>query len=191
MKRRPLLATVATVLSLGGAGCGSNGPDTSGTTGTDSDPPTRSPATDSAVATTATAATTAESERVTGTTTSEATREVHTVVFRQCSFRVTFSCTRLVVEPSRSAVPYYLTLRYRDTGTGRRVRFVAGPLTGRVEDPFGTTAFLLVEVGIGVPNEGSVALSLPRACLEREEPPRELGTLRPRCRLADEARTRE
>ena len=75
------------------------------------------------------------------------------------------TCTEFSIQVDPVDVDYYLVPQYLDTTTGARYRFIAGPLNGRIVDPFGETEFLLLEAEIRVPGEQSVAVYLPRKCL--------------------------
>lgn len=94
------------------------------------------------------------------------TNHTRQVVFGQCSFSVRFTCETFEIEATPVDFPYYLQMTYRDTETDGLVRFTVGPLTGRIEDPFGETPFLLVEVLITVPGEGTKAVHIPRECVD-------------------------
>lgn len=86
--------------------------------------------------------------------------------FPQGTATVFLNCSVFRMEMTPTALDYYLGLVYLDTTTGERYRFLAGPLNGRVVDPFGDTTFLLLEVEVRVPGDPSVAVHLPRRCLD-------------------------
>lgn len=92
--------------------------------------------------------------------------ETRRLVFAQGTATVVLNCTHFWLEMTPATLNYYLVPIYLDTATDERYRFIAGPLNGRVADPFGETAFLLLEVEIRVPGEPSVAVHLPRQCLD-------------------------
>ena len=86
-------------------------------------------------------------------------------VFRRCRANVRLTCTDFVIDVTPFNCDYFLALIYLDTKTNVLYRFIAGPLQGRITDPFGETRYLLLEAELRVPGEQTVAVHLPRACL--------------------------
>lgn len=93
--------------------------------------------------------------------------ETQRLVFgHRATATVFLNCTEFWLEMTPTDLDYYLVLMYLDTTTETRYRFMAGPLNGRVADPFGETEFLLLEVQVRVPRAPSVTVHLPRRCSE-------------------------
>lgn len=92
--------------------------------------------------------------------------ETRRLVFSQGTATVFLNCTDFWLEMTPTNLHYYLVLHYLDTTTSERYRFIAGPLNGRVADPFGDTEFLLLEAEVRVPGDPSVAVYLPQYCLD-------------------------
>lgn len=99
---------------------------------------------------------------VTATTTADAVRRLS---FGRASATVLLNCTDFWIEMSPPEMEYSLVLFYLDATTGQRIKFPASAVEGRVEDSFGDTGLLLLEVEIEVPGAPSVAVHTPRRCL--------------------------
>lgn len=98
------------------------------------------------------------------TTTATELGETTQIQFAQGAFRVRFTCRTFSLDVRPPDLHFYLFLQYLDTRTNERIGFVAGPLTGHVEDPFGETEFVLLEAEISVHGEATVAVHLPDRC---------------------------
>lgn len=118
--------------------------------------------------TTSEAVTETVNHATTVTTTSES--NVHQISFGDVRATVFLNCTYFWITVTPSDREYSLVLTYLDAETGQRFRILTGSLIGKSSDPFGRNGFLLLEVEVRVVGRPSVAVHLPRHCLETRTP---------------------